>query len=1297
MSEKAIFRFNSIKSVRSVSWLGLAVLSLVYSSLGFADVWLDQDYSAYTVGNQIGTNNTPSLITSVPSNNVIVDVSGNKKLQYYKTVAASGNGTLYKLSDNLSTDRPQGYFSFKGTIGTNVNGTSYLSYVLGANDSNSMSAAASTYLQIRLYNTNPTANQLRIYSGSGNASNPTQVWPTSGYLTLPSSENSFQVWYNKTVNPMSYTNPTGVSNQVNPNSFVVYINGTLYGSNASSTGPLPPTVQSVTGTVTNNVATIGKLGWWGGSSSQPYDVTFDNIYAADSAPSLGSTPTITSPSNTTASLNIPYSYQINTDPPGATSFAVTSGSLPNGLTLNSADGLISGTPNELGGPTTVTLTASNSVGTGSSFLLSLTVSLPVNIFTGINTSLNTSTSWSLGSTPTASSNPGSYTDLVFSSTAANLNTTSGQILGKSWNVTNGNNYTFASASTSQTSFRMGTTGTNDTYPYYNSVAQADNVMLFLTNGSKLTFLPANSASGFASTTQVRNSGTLLIAADSVADFQTTISAIAASNVLTKAGAGTLIFSASNSVAGGLIVSAGTVNATAPNSLGAGTLTVDGGAVNASADNAWVGSKALTISGGRATFGSSNNYTGVTTMTGGTLQLSNVAALGGSNTAGTFTLSGGTVQALADYDMGHTFTVSATNSTNSLITFEKLDGKKTTVNGPVTLSATSGVTLSVFKLVGNSSSNSVVTKTGDGTLKLMGGTPENGWIGDWRINEGTLFVNTTSSGALGSNNAVVMDGGNLRFSKGVSSTGFYTGHGQDTALSVLAETTITLDPNAATSASNNTVSFTNLSVGTQTIHVAKGASTKSSATEVGYTDPQLSFRSASLTGQATFDVAANVETVLQAGSGSGGITKIGAGKLSLSSNSGIYAATATTTLNGDAVSGFTVTYAGNPSFPYQSPPTVTISAPASGTQATATATIDNGLVTGLTIVNPGSGYTVAPTVLIAGPGVPNSYSGPTTVNSGTLALSGSNASSITIGLSGVLETALVTSNSPTTTGSLIFNSGAMVRPVGTPTDASYTLVTSALITGNPTLEAPIPGYVLVKEGNSLKLNAGTANTAPVITAAQGFSVAENAALATVVGTVVATDADANSTLSGWTIVSGNTGSAFAINPTTGQITLAGVLNYEGTSSYSLGVTVSDGTATSAVGTVVVTVTNVVEYSDFFGSSSPTADDNGDGISNLMAYALGATSPSSVVLPPALNTADPTKLTMTALIRINDPKVSVVGIYGLTPGTWVTGSPITGVPSSSQTGAVAGVTQRQDFSVLRGTDSKKFMYLKATQAP
>jgi autotransporter-associated beta strand protein len=105
---------------------------------------------------------------------------------------------------------------------------------------------------------------------------------------------------------------------------------------------------------------------------------------------------------------------------------------------------------------------------------------------------------------------------------------------------------------------------------------------------------------------------------------------------------------------------------------------------------------------------------------------------------------------------------------------------------------------------------------------------------------------------------------------------------------------------------------------------------------------------------------------------------------------------------------------------------------------------------------------------------------------------------------------------------------------------------------------------------------------------------------------------------------------------------------------------------------------------------------DGLSDLMRYALGGTSPSSNVELPTVAVTS-TTLTMNALIRTNDSKVSVVGEYGLTPGTWLTNSPIAGAPSSIQTGVVPGVTQRQDFSVPRGTDSKKFMHLKATQAP
>lgn len=53
--------------------------------------------------------------------------------------------------------------------------------------------------------------------------------------------------------------------------------------------------------------------------------------------------------------------------------------------------------------------------------------------------------------------------------------------------------------------------------------------------------------------------------------------------------------------------------------------------------------------------------------------------------------------------------------------------------------------------------------------------------------------------------------------------------------------------------------------------------------------------------------------------------------------------------------------------YTTAPTVTFSAPTSGTTATGTATISNGAVTGITITNPGSGYTGTATITFSGGG------------------------------------------------------------------------------------------------------------------------------------------------------------------------------------------------------------------------------------------------------------------------------------------------------------------------------------------
>jgi autotransporter-associated beta strand protein len=500
MNKKTILISNCTASVRPAAWLALSILSLVYSSPVFADVWLDQNYSSYTVGDQVGTNNTPSLISSVPSNNVIVDVSGNKKLQYYKLASAAGGGTLYKLSDNLSTDRPKGYFSFKATIGANVTGSSYLSYVLGANDTNGMAAAASTYLQIRLYNATTTTNQLRIYSGSGNTNNPTQVWPTSGYLTIPTNQNSFQVWYNKTASAMPYTNSAGVSNQVSPNSFVVYINGTLYGSNASSTGLLPSTVQSVAGTVTNSVATIGKLGWQGGGSAQPYDVTFDDIYAADAAPSGAS---INSETTATAQAGYPFSYTITSSALTAPVTYSTTSTLPTGLTLESSTGVISGTisTGATQGLNSINLTATGTGGATATGTLGLTITAPPNAAPAITSAATASgfltrvfTYQIATSTTTPSSTPTSYA-IVTGTLPAGLNlTATGAITGTPTELTpdGGTQITYTATNPFGTSDAQTLTITINPAPVFtwNNTGTAWTNATSWTNG----VAPANSAS-----------------------------------------------------------------------------------------------------------------------------------------------------------------------------------------------------------------------------------------------------------------------------------------------------------------------------------------------------------------------------------------------------------------------------------------------------------------------------------------------------------------------------------------------------------------------------------------------------------------------------------------------------------------------------------------------------------------------------------------------------------------------------------------------------------------------------------
>jgi lysyl endopeptidase len=96
--------------------------------------------------------------------------------------------------------------------------------------------------------------------------------------------------------------------------------------------------------------------------------------------------------------------------------------------------------------------------------------------------------------------------------------------------------------------------------------------------------------------------------------------------------------------------------------------------------------------------------------------------------------------------------------------------------------------------------------------------------------------------------------------------------------------------------------------------------------------------------------------------------------------------------------------------------------------------------------------------------------------------------------------------------------------------------------------------------------------------QAFSVAENSPNGTAVGTIVATDPNANpgDTLS-FAVTGGSGAAAFAVHPTTGAITVSNssLLDFETTPSFTLLVTVTDNTELSDSATITIDLTDVDE--------------------------------------------------------------------------------------------------------------------------
>ncbi|MDX1930867.1 MAG: VCBS domain-containing protein [Pirellulaceae bacterium] len=129
---------------------------------------------------------------------------------------------------------------------------------------------------------------------------------------------------------------------------------------------------------------------------------------------------------------------------------------------------------------------------------------------------------------------------------------------------------------------------------------------------------------------------------------------------------------------------------------------------------------------------------------------------------------------------------------------------------------------------------------------------------------------------------------------------------------------------------------------------------------------------------------------------------------------------------------------------------------------------------------------------------------------------------------------------------------------------------------------------------------------------GFTVAENAANTTFIGTLLATDPDAGNTYT-YTLTN-NAGGRFAINSTTGQITVANssLLDFEAASSHTVTARVTDQNGLTYDEVVTISLTNVNE-APVMTPSSPTLplSENGSAFAASVSSLLG----SSVTDPDA----------------------------------------------------------------------------------
>ncbi len=141
------------------------------------------------------------------------------------------------------------------------------------------------------------------------------------------------------------------------------------GSNTSQALTATPTDYTFAGSASGNVV----ISWVQTSSKALYIKSIEIIYATITSPP------VVSDASPTGNVGAAFSHAISaTNSPG--SYALASGTLPVGLTLNTTTGVITGTPTAAG-TSSVTVTATNSIGTSTPGTINFNISKGSQIIT----------------------------------------------------------------------------------------------------------------------------------------------------------------------------------------------------------------------------------------------------------------------------------------------------------------------------------------------------------------------------------------------------------------------------------------------------------------------------------------------------------------------------------------------------------------------------------------------------------------------------------------------------------------------------------------------------------------------------------------------------------------------------------------------------------------------------------------------------------------------------------------------------------------------------------------------------